>query len=423
MRKHNIFLGLIAATMLWACSNDFEMTAVGDDAPAILSINAQLPTTRAAINDTTFTNGDKVGLFLPAYGNTYMNVASEWNGKQLNTNNIILGATQTRVVAYYPYKEDFNPAMPVIGVDLAAQENFLYGISDVEVNNKAPEANIQFQHALCLLRLNVTYKKEAKLNTIQLSGEKIYKQGGFTYNSENAQPLLVGYPESVATIEAPLTITTDAVAAKTVKQDVLLLPDESRMVHLVFTYDNERSFPFDVELPALKMGQQYTLNVTIKEDPYNGHPYIDLGLKSGLLWSTCNMGASTAYEIGDYMSWNEDDAVKATWKGVWRMPTKADMQELLTQCDWTWDSQNAGFKVTSLANGNSIFLPAGGIKDANQTLSHNGNYGFYLTSDTEESYVFELSFYNEFFGRAFYIGSVPQNYNCNVRPVAPKVQQ
>ena len=30
-----------------------------------------------------------------------------------------------------------------------------------------------------------------------------------------------------------------------------------------------------------------------------GHEYVDLGLPSGLLWATCNLGAETPFEIGD----------------------------------------------------------------------------------------------------------------------------
>lgn len=422
MRKHNIFLGLFAAAMLGACSNDFETTTTVDDTPAVLSVNAQLPITRAAINDTTFTEGDKVGLFLPAYGDTYINVPAEWGDKRLNTESIILGSTKTRVAAYYPYTADINPEFPVVAVNIAAQQNFLYGISDAEVNNKAPQANIQFKHALSLLRLNVTYKKDVTLTSVQLSGNKIYKQAVFSIDKETYQPSLTGIPEYEATEEAPLTIKPNSSStAKTVTQDVLLTPDGERTIRLVFNYNNGKAFPFNVTLPALAMGQQYTLNVTIKEDPYNGHPYVDLGLRSGLLWATCNMGAAEATQIGDYTAWNENDAVKASWKGVWRMPTKADMQELLTQCDWKWE--NTGFRVSSLTNSNSIFLPAGGIKDNEGVLSNESKYGFYLTSDQEEGYVFELSFYNEFFGRAYYIGSVPMDYQCNIRPVAPKVQQ
>ena len=53
------------------------------------------------------------------------------------------------------------------------------------------------------------------------------------------------------------------------------------------------------------------------------------------------------------------DAATANWGGDWRMPTKAELNELLNNCTWTWTTQNGhkGYKVTG-PNGNSIFLPA-----------------------------------------------------------------
>ena len=38
---------------------------------------------------------------------------------------------------------------------------------------------------------------------------------------------------------------------------------------------------------------------------YNGHEYVDLGLPSGLLWATCNVGANAPEEYGDYFAWGE----------------------------------------------------------------------------------------------------------------------
>ena len=146
-----------------------------------------------------------------------------------------------------------------------------------------------------------------------------------------------------------------------------------------------------------------------KEDPYNGHEYVDLGLPSGLKWATCNVGADTPEEYGDYFAWGEtepkttynwstykycngseetmtkycvsssfgtvdnktvleleDDAAHVNWGGNWRMPTKAERDELrnTSNCTWTRTTQNGveGYKVTSKVNGNSIFLPAAGYR-------------------------------------------------------------
>lgn len=37
----------------------------------------------------------------------------------------------------------------------------------------------------------------------------------------------------------------------------------------------------------------------------NGHEYVDLGLPSGLKWATCNIGANSSYQHGDYYAWGE----------------------------------------------------------------------------------------------------------------------
>ncbi len=37
----------------------------------------------------------------------------------------------------------------------------------------------------------------------------------------------------------------------------------------------------------------------------NGHEYVDLGLPSGTLWATCNVGASTPFEHGNHFAWGE----------------------------------------------------------------------------------------------------------------------
>ena len=71
-----------------------------------------------------------------------------------------------------------------------------------------------------------------------------------------------------------------------------------------------------------------------------------------------------------------DDAASVNWEGNWRMPTDAEWTELRTKCTWTWTTQNGvnGRLVTG-PNGNSIFLPAAGIRSGKQLLyTSSGNY-------------------------------------------------
>lgn len=162
--------------------------------------------------------------------------------------------------------------------------------------------------------------------------------------------------------------------------------------------------------------------------PINGHYYVDLGLPSGLKWATCNVGADSPEEYGDYFAWGETtakeeytqensfvygkqmndisgnmqyDAATVNWGSSWRMPTKAEQQELLDNCEWEWTTQNCvnGYKVTSKSNGNSIFLPAAGFR-YDSSLYDDGNYGYYWSSipDDEYNLSWSLGFHSSYYG-------------------------
>ena len=142
----------------------------------------------------------------------------------------------------------------------------------------------------------------------------------------------------------------------------------------------------------------------------NGHQWVDLGLS--VKWATCNVGASSPSDYGNYYAWGETrtkseytedncstngvdlgdisgdvryDAARANWGGTWRLPTQAEMQELIGKCTWTWTSQGGhdGYRVTG-PNGSSIFLPAAGYRRGS-SLYYAGDDGFYWSSTPYES--------------------------------------
>ena len=144
----------------------------------------------------------------------------------------------------------------------------------------------------------------------------------------------------------------------------------------------------------------------------NGRDWVDLGLPSGLKWATCNVGATTPEGYGNFYAWGETttktsydqsnsvtygqqisdfsgnatyDAARANWGSTWRMPTKAEAEELRDNCTWTWTSQNGvnGMRVTG-PNGNSIFLPAAGYCPGS-SRNDVGEYGNYWGSTPYES--------------------------------------
>ena len=155
---------------------------------------------------------------------------------------------------------------------------------------------------------------------------------------------------------------------------------------------------------------------TLSDGMINGHQYVDLGLSSGLKWATCNVGADSPEDYGNYYAWGETetkaeytqdnsvtfgqqlndisgnaqyDAATANWGGSWRMPTKDEIRELIYNCNWTPETQNGvdGFKVTG-NNGNYIFIPASGYRDGSSLYI----YGeCYYWSSTPRQYGVEFA--------------------------------
>lgn len=206
----------------------------------------------------------------------------------------------------------------------------------------------------------------------------------------------------------------------------------------------------------------------VDEGSYNGHEWVDLGLPSGLKWATMNVGASSPQEFGDFFAWGEtepkqvydstsykfqewinwlgvikkyskyctlakfgkvddinrldpeDDAARVQWGGKWRMPTLDEINELLNpgNCTWRWTAQKGknGYLVTSIRDGNSIFLPAAGYCDG-KTHDSDGTYGGYKSSSLVENlpdnaYTLYFSPGNE--DASFCL----RQYGQSVRPVA-----
>ena len=48
----------------------------------------------------------------------------------------------------------------------------------------------------------------------------------------------------------------------------------------------------------------------------NGYDYVDLGLPSGTLWATCNVGASKPSELGLYFQWGDTKGYKEDQVGM-----------------------------------------------------------------------------------------------------------
>lgn len=144
----------------------------------------------------------------------------------------------------------------------------------------------------------------------------------------------------------------------------------------------------------------------------DGYEYVDLGLS--VKWATKNIGASSpeksgtyflfstekpkgttsvalellfaGYEKGDSIAGSGLDNASAQMSSRWKTPTKAQIEELINNCEDEEFELNGitGLRLTSRKNGKSIFIPAVGLKDVN-TLRHESS--IYLWSSTISSLI------------------------------------
>lgn len=176
------------------------------------------------------------------------------------------------------------------------------------------------------------------------------------------------------------------------------------------------------ELVAQAVQQQAApVAVSTTGNTINGHEYVDLGLS--VKWAACNVGASSIEDSGNYYAWGETatkaeytqansktygktkgdisgnpqyDAARANWGGTWRLPTKAEFDELVNKCKWEWTTQGGkkGYRVIG-PSGNSIFLPAAGWRSGS-SLYDADTRGYYWSStpDGSTDAVFDLLFFS-----------------------------
>ena len=249
------------------------------------------------------------------------------------------------------------------------------------------------------------------------------------------------------------TSNADIIIPSVKVSDNWLSLDSRSTTSLSFTAEaNRSSSSRTATITIILMGTDLTGTVTVTQaagdssryvsGSLNGYEYVDLGLS--VKWATCNIGADSPGDYGNYYAWGETktkstytssnsvtcgvsmddisgdaeyDAATVNWGSPWRIPTDTELTELIMSCTWTWTTLNSAncYEVTG-TNGNSIFLPAAGYRSSSSLWSA-GSYGSYwsstpVTSDSSRAYC--LSFDSSVgyrSGRTRYDG-------CSIRPVS-----
>lgn len=203
-------------------------------------------------------------------------------------------------------------------------------------------------------------------------------------------------------------------------------------------------------------------SVAVLACPDENHPHaINLGLPSGTKWSCCNVGATTPESFGGYYAWGETtpktnftwgtyvhydtsdpyniqyhnlgediagtqhDAAHSQWGGHWQMPTYAQFQELMDNCQrmpitktLSDGTQVKGTQVTG-PNKATIFLPSASYYTDKGLISTAGQACFW-TSNPAPADQLQPDFAIRFSAttQKFEVGSFYRFYGLSIRPIA-----
>lgn len=158
----------------------------------------------------------------------------------------------------------------------------------------------------------------------------------------------------------------------------------------------------------------------------NGHPYIDLGLPSGLKWATCNIGATSSSDYGKLFLPGETksamsggDTASSYWGSGWRTPSIKEFQELFDNCKWNiiLDDTHEGFQVSG-PNGKTIFLPVAGINNASKISVVRSSYWTLEDQKSNKGNINKNPFLTVFWAQC---SELYVENKCTVRAVTDKL--
>lgn len=431
---------------LLACSSDDEQIGGNAKQDTPLQIELMPVPTRSVINGTTLPDGSQYGVYVTTGwpnmpitdGN---NVAVDYRGdKSTPSHDVLLDERECPVYAYYPYSAE--QSLNKMTLEVESQTDYLYGIAVREDGSKdfiskyKPMARIRMSHALALLRFNIFNVGEENQSNV-ISSIILYENPvKCTLDLTNNK--LSNFEYGNNEVNCRLTVTS---AVQTV--DILAIPSQKQYLGLCIMLNGNPKY-IDRTLD-LQPGYCYSFNVMVEgsdkltiSDHYitprenNTMPTlnlnadvlsiggtigtpVDLGLS--VKWADHNLGADSPEKYGGRYLWGDPtgsmttsdyvtpslsnisntqyDIAKAQWGGSWRLPTEAEIKELVDNTTFQWTTRNGaeGGLFTSKKAGytnKSIFIPWFGARwTASKKMCSNVWSG---TKSTSGSYARDLTF-------------------------------
>ena len=282
------------------------------------------------------------------------------------------------------------------------------GTGDAVINMSADD-NASMKSRECVVTITPRDGQGAKIGV---------KQAG-RYLTVSCQT--ISFNKSGGTSET-FTVSSDGLYTISTSSTWLVINKQGENVYSLTAQANlgaVRMSSVDIKMKDLANGESYDLAIIVNQDGLdtNGHESVDLGLPSGILWATCNVGANSPTGTGNYFAWGEtitkqkytsstykymidwkltkyctqesrgsvdnkttldlsDDVANQQWGGSWRMPSDSDFEELCNYCKITNTTKNSvsGILITG-PNGKSIFMPETGCyDDTGEYRKYNGYY-------------------------------------------------
>ncbi len=499
MKKHIIILPCLLSMVIYSCSyNDALEVESNIKSHVLFSVDDFIPESQTRTNcdpsnnyKITWASGDAIGIFPREGDQEPFVIPAEQVGQSkaaFDGGYWALKAGKT-YNAYYPFSRenyassDMKTKIPV--TYLGQYQNgrecnvgaYDYTYSDWKESVGGAAVSFSFHHLGSFLVLKLPIPANATYTSLTLSaGNAVIPTTG-TYDLTATTPAFVSKTKA-SSLSMQLNSFT-GVAGENATFYMMVPPmDLSTETLSVTLSTGTTSCAYSIESKNISAAKLYNLTGTPvsstvigtvdewlpAQDPFNGHEYVDLGLKDDqgrtIYWATCNVGAETPEDYGYYFAWGEtigypseqshsfcwenyslcngtwdtmkkycdntsfgtkdgktkleieDDAAHVIWEGAWRMPTYDEMEKLRTDKNLTktWDNTRKGYIITSQLTEKSIFLPSAGYRNYSNTYSTTDS-GYYWTStlyrNANEAYGLQIGSYSpsvaseyRYFGRS-----------------------
>ena len=453
MRKRQLTYGAMAALALalglTSCQNELaELTPSGGERITLSVTQDDAAATRTYLNDNkkvVWSTGDALSLFDTKNINQVFELTKGAGSTTADFGGTVSVDSRKEYYAVYPYDADYIfSSGTVAGITLPAEQTAVANGFDksaaIMTGYTTDAKNLAFKQ-LCAF-VQITTESATKKIVFKTNGtESLAGTLSVSINEEGIGTATVA-SNGTGTVTLVPAGNEESIAAGTYL--IAVLPgtlEQGFTMECIGTDGSELTRSYNDSTSVLNRKAVINMGTASEEQGWtptvNGHGYVDLGIRMNgkkILFATCNVGASSPEEYGDYFAWGEtepkdvynwstykwcngsyktltkyctnssygyngfvdnkteldpkDDAAYVNWGENWRMPTYDQLEELRTECTWTWTTQNGvNGRLVIGPNGNSFFLPAAGYR-YDSSLDDVGSDGGYWsrTLDSRRPY-------------------------------------